>query len=87
VYNCDATTWKSGDMFSKSNRYLARRTDFRAVFGEIFTRHFGDAPALLDDIMPGYSAAAAANPATFQSLGFLDRSLFPSDLLSGHEPQ
>ena len=71
VYNCDATTWKAGDMFSKSGRYLARKTDFRAVFGEIFTRHFGDAPALLDEIMPGYTQAASANPATFQPLGFL----------------
>ncbi|HOW68591.1 MAG TPA: DUF1501 domain-containing protein, partial [Verrucomicrobiota bacterium] len=72
VYNCDATSWKSGDMFSKNNRYLARRTDFRPVFGEILTRHFGDNPALLDEIMPGYSRAAAENPATFQMLGFLN---------------
>jgi uncharacterized protein (DUF1501 family) len=71
VYNCDANTWKPGDLFSKSNRYLSRRTDFRAVFGEIFTRYFGDAPALLDEIIPGYSQAAAANPATFEPLGFI----------------
>ncbi len=71
VYNCDANTWKPGDMFSKSGRYLSRKTDFRCVFGEIFTRHFGDPPALRDAIMPGYSRAAGANPATFQPLGFL----------------
>ena len=71
VYNCDATTWKQGDMFSKSGRYLARRTDFRAVFAEIFARHFGDNPALLDEIMPGYSAAAFKAPDTFQYLNFL----------------
>jgi len=71
VYNCDATSWESGAMFSKSERYLSRRTDFRAVFGEIFTRHLGDDPTLLEEIMPGYAAAAAEDPATFQALGFL----------------
>jgi uncharacterized protein (DUF1501 family) len=71
VYNCDAATWKQGDMFSKSGRYLARRTDFRAVFAEIFARHFGDNPALLDEIMPGYTAAAVKTPDTFQYLNFL----------------
>ena len=71
IYNCDASTWKTGDLFSKSGRYLARRTDFRAVFGEIFTGHFGDPSNLLDEIMPGYSAAAAADPTTFQRLGFV----------------
>lgn len=42
VYNCDDTTWDDGDIFSKRGRYLARRTDFRSVFGEIFTKHFGN---------------------------------------------
>ncbi len=71
VYNCDAATWQPGDIFSKSGRYLSRRTDFRAVFGEVFARHFGDPPSLLDRIRPGYTEAAAANPSTFQPLGFL----------------
>lgn len=71
VYNCDPQSWESGAMFSERDRYLARRTDFRTVFGEIFTAHFGDDTALLDAIMPGYSEAAAADPATFQQLGFL----------------
>lgn len=73
VYNCDASTWKAGDIFSsKSGRYLARRTDFRTLFGEIFTRHFGDSPQLLDQIIPGYSAAAAKDPTGFQPLNFLN---------------
>jgi uncharacterized protein (DUF1501 family) len=72
VYNCDSSTWKAGDIFSsKSGRYLAKRTDFRSVFGEIFTRHFGDAPQILDHIIPGYSAAATKDPTGFQSLGFI----------------
>lgn len=71
VYNCDSSNWKQGDMFSKDKRYLSRKTDFRAVFGEILTRHFGDNPALLNDIIPGYSAAAAKDPSGFQSLNFL----------------
>jgi hypothetical protein len=58
-------------MFSQKDRYLARRTDFRAVFGEIFTRHFGDDPSLLDHIMPGYSEAASEDEASFRSLDFL----------------
>jgi uncharacterized protein (DUF1501 family) len=72
IYNCDSTTWKAGDIFSsKSGRYLAKRTDFRGVFGEIFTKHFGDNPALLDTIIPGYSAAATKDPVGFQPLGFV----------------
>ncbi len=72
IYNCDATTWKSGDMFSSRNgRYLAKRTDFRGVFGEVFTRHFGDSPDLLDTIIPGYRAAATRDPAGFAPLGFI----------------
>lgn len=71
VYNCDATRWAAGDLFSKSERYVALRTDFRAVFGEIFTGHFGDPTSLLESIMPGYGAAAVADPAGFVPLGFL----------------
>ncbi len=54
AYNCDATSWEAGAIFGRRDRYLSRKTDFRAVFGEIFERHFGDDPALLDTIMPGY---------------------------------
>lgn len=72
VYNCDSSTWADGDIFSNGNgRYLAKRTDFRAVFGEIFTRHFGDNPAILDRIIPGYTAAAASDPSGFQPLNFM----------------
>ncbi|MFT4640567.1 MAG: hypothetical protein ACI8T1_003896 [Verrucomicrobiales bacterium] len=71
VYNCDSTTWNDGDMFSKRGRYLERRTDFRSVFGEIFTKHFGNDPALLDTIMPGYSLAADDIPGDFAPLGIL----------------
>jgi uncharacterized protein (DUF1501 family) len=72
IYNCDASTWKNGDMFSTRNgRYLERRTDFRGVFGEVFTRHFGDSNALLDLIIPGYTDAAAKDPTGFAPLGFL----------------
>lgn len=71
IYNCNSATWQPGDMFSKSGRYLARRTDFRAVFAEIFTRHFGDDFALMDQIIPGYSAAALQDPEHFRFLNFL----------------
>ncbi len=71
IYNCDSGNWKQGDMFNKRGRYLGRLTDFRSVFGEIFTKHFGDDPALLNDIIPGYKDAAAAIPSDFNPLGFL----------------
>lgn len=71
VYNCDATTWRRGDMFTSSDRYLRRRTDFRSVFGEIFTRHFSDPTSILDKAMPGYTADSVRNPAEFRPLNFL----------------
>ncbi len=71
VYNCNAQTWKDGDLFSERDRYLARRTDFRAVFAEIFTRHFHDDPATLDKVIPGYATAAAEDPEHFRFLDFL----------------
>jgi uncharacterized protein (DUF1501 family) len=71
VYNCDATKWRAGDMFSQDGRYVRRLTDYRAVFGEIFERHFGDSPALVEQIIPSYAAAKAANPNDFSYLNFL----------------
>ncbi len=69
VYNCDATSWTTGDLFSDNSRYVAHRTDFRAVFGEIFQSYFGDDPALIEQIIPGYSQAAAVDPVGFTPLG------------------
>lgn len=76
VYNCDEATWgsNSGVMFEKSGRYLSRRTDYRAVFGEIFTNYFGDDSTQLTGIIPGYEAAAAANPGDFSPLNFVRTS-------------
>jgi uncharacterized protein (DUF1501 family) len=71
VYNCDASTWAPGDLFSARNRYLDRRTDFRAVFAEIFLRHFGDDPAAIEEIIPGYSSAVQDDPSSFEPLHFL----------------
>jgi len=72
IYNCDSATWKAGDLFSsRSGRYVAKRTDFRAVFGEIFSRHLRDAPAMLETVIPGYGTAAAKDATGFQFLNFL----------------
>ena len=71
VYNCDASTWSAGDLFSQDGRYVKHRTDYRTVFWEIFTRHFGDAPDLVESVIPGYTQAAAARPQDFAFLGFL----------------
>jgi len=35
VYNCDASTWAPGDLFSAQDRYIYRRIDFRAVFADM----------------------------------------------------
>jgi uncharacterized protein (DUF1501 family) len=71
VYNCDASTWAPGDMFSSKGRYVQRNTDYRAVFGEIFTRHFGDSQGTLDQVIPSYAQAAIDNPGDFEPLNFL----------------
>jgi len=71
TYNCDSTRWEPGSMFAKSGRYLSRKTDYRAVMGEMFTKHFGDDSGLLDEIIPGYDAAATANPEDFGELNYL----------------
>ena len=71
VYNCDNATWADGDMFSHRGRYVARKTDFRAVFGEIFVKHFGTDPLRLDVVMPGYDADAGLYPTDFADLGIL----------------
>lgn len=70
VYNCDSTTWQNGDLFSTPNgRYLARRTDFRAVLGEVLEQQFCNSPRDLDFVFPGYSDLAQNMPNEFASLG------------------
>ena len=58
VYNCDATTWADGDLFSTPSgaaRYVSHLTDYRSVLAEIIDRHFGT-PEILDDVIPGWDA-------------------------------
>ena len=71
VYNCDPSSWAPGSMFTVNDRYLAANTDYRMIFSEIFANHFGDDLSLMDQFMPGFDAAAAANPALFTPLGFI----------------
>lgn len=71
VYNCDSSTWTNSPIFQVNNRYLSRRTDFRCVFGDIFTGHFGVDEDDLDQIIPAYSIAKIDDPGEFTSLGFL----------------
>jgi len=71
VYNCDESTWQAGDMLSASDRYVKRRTDYRAIFAEIFKRHFGNSEELIEQIIPDYSQAALDNPGDFEFLNFL----------------
>ncbi|MCP4614529.1 MAG: DUF1501 domain-containing protein [Planctomycetes bacterium] len=74
VYNCDSSTWSEGDLFSAGGRYVERRTDYRAIFGEIFMRHFGDSVEVLEQVIPGYTQAAQNNPGDFNFLNFLPRA-------------
>lgn len=71
VYNCDDATWSAGDMFSDNGRYVRRKTDFRAVFGEIFMRHFGNNQQTLEQVIPNYTQVAQENPGDFEFLNFL----------------
>lgn len=74
TYNCDATRWEPGAMFGKSGRYLSRKTDYRTVMGEMFTKHFGDDSSMLEEIIPGYGTAAGENPTDFEQLNYLRTS-------------
>ncbi len=73
VYNADPTRWSNGDLFSTPNgRYLAHRTDYRAVYHEVLTRHLGDPANRMDLVIPGYSGYAAQDPnGYFKKLGIL----------------
>ena len=71
VYNCDRKSWKNGDMFSTKGRYLSRKSDFRSVFGEIFTDHFGNSQNQLNQVIPTYSEAKKNNPNDFKKIGFI----------------
>lgn len=71
VYNCDSSTWSAGDLFSQSGRYVRRRTNFLAVYAEIFQKHFGDSMELINEVIPGYSALAAAAPSEYAFLNFM----------------
>ena len=55
VYNCDPSTWPAGVMFGKDGRYLATRTDYRAIFWEILRDHMGADPAKVNTVFPGYT--------------------------------
>ena len=58
-------------MFSTKGRYLSRKSDFRSVFGEIFTDHFGNTQKQLNQVIPTYSEAKNNNPADFKKIGFI----------------
>jgi uncharacterized protein (DUF1501 family) len=73
VYNCDPATWAHGDLFSTPNqRYVSHRTDFRAVYEEVITRHLGDPNGRIDTIIPGFTDLAQQNTnGYFTPLGFI----------------
>ena len=66
VYNCDSSTWANGDLFSVGGRYVAHKTDYRAVFADVFKWMGNNA---LDTTIPGYGSLRTRND--FQSLEIL----------------
>lgn len=69
VYNCDPTTWPSGGtLFSSNGKYVAHRTDYRAVYAEILQKHLGATPADLNVILPGWTSLSGP---PYTQLGFL----------------
>ena len=69
VYNCDSVTWPSGaTLFSDNGKYVAFRTDYRAVLAELFERHLGVPAGGLNQVLPGWSALAGPE---FQYLDYL----------------
>jgi len=72
AYNCDFSTWPDGAMFEVNNRYLSHRTDFRAVYNEMITRHLGDPSGQIDSVIPNFTALESANAGGyFTPLNFL----------------
>ncbi len=53
VYNGDASTWSTGDIYGVNDKYLSHLTDFRTVYGEILTGHMGVPTPLIDTVVPG----------------------------------
>lgn len=74
VYNCDSTTWPNGTLFSTSNgRYLSHRTDFRAIYHEIITKHLGDPEGRVDEIIPNYTSLSTGDvDGYFTPLNFIN---------------
>jgi uncharacterized protein (DUF1501 family) len=74
VYNAaSSSSWMAdGGILSTSNgRYLRYHTDFRAVFAEIFMKHFGDDLAAINRVIPNYNTLASGDAAGFTQLGIL----------------
>jgi uncharacterized protein (DUF1501 family) len=72
VYNADPSTWSHGDLFSSLGRYVAHRTDYRAVYAELIRKHLGDPATWIDGIIPGYSELEENDRnGYFSPLGFL----------------
>lgn len=73
TYNMSAGDWTG--ILNINNRYLGTATDFRAVYAEILTNHFGVLPTEVDSIMPGWNDLLAGGggivPAHYNYVGFL----------------
>ncbi len=69
VFNCDPVSWPSGaTLFSDNGKYVAYRTDYRAVLAELFERHLGVPGGSLDEVLPAWSGLSGPE---FQYLGWL----------------
>ena len=67
VHHCDPVSWPAGaTLFSDGNKYIAHRTDYRALYAEVLRHHLQIADADLDQVIPGFLQLAGAE---FQELG------------------
>jgi len=56
VHGCEADTWEPGrTLFSERGRSVRFTTDYRTVLASVLGDHLDTPPAVLDDVIPGWS--------------------------------
>lgn len=67
VHHCDPASWPSGaTLFSADNKYVAHRTDYRAIYADVLQSHLAVGDAELELVIPGIGAQTGSE---FQRLG------------------
>ncbi len=67
VHHCDPISWPSGaTLFSDAGKYIAHRTDYRALYAEVLRHHLQISDPDLDSVIPGFTQLSGPE---FQELG------------------